>query len=64
VANYADLVRNNDFEMDQRFRRGMRDEGVFIIPFQLKRWHISASHTDEDIDKAINAAHDVLSHLK
>lgn len=59
ITRYADLLRNNT-EADTRFRSEMVKRGIFMLPLALKRNHISAAHTDADIDHTLNAAEDVL----
>ncbi|MEO8127888.1 MAG: glutamate-1-semialdehyde 2,1-aminomutase [Bryobacteraceae bacterium] len=55
VETYTDLLNNNS-AMDVRFRREMVDRGFFLLPMALKRNHISASHTQEDLDRTLEAA--------
>jgi len=62
VETYTDLLRN-DAAMDLRFRRGMVERGCFCLPLPLKRNHISAAHSDEDIARTLQAAEDVLKTL-
>ena len=62
IASYDDLLRNND-ERDVVFRKGMCDRGIFMIPTALKRNHVSAAHTDEDIDRTLEAAREVMATL-
>lgn len=62
VETYTDLL-DNDAELDVRFRRGMIDRGFFLLPMALKRNHISAAHTQEDVDRTLNAAEAVLKRL-
>jgi len=62
VTNYTDLLRNNAAK-DVEFRRGMMDRGFFCLPMALKRNHISAAHTDEDLDRTLEAAEDVLRRM-
>ncbi len=62
VRDYDDLLRN-DAELDVAFRQGMVDRGFFLLPTALKRGHISASHTAEDVDRTVQAAEDVLRGL-
>ena len=62
ISSYSDLLRN-DTAMDVAFRQGMCDQGIFMIPTALKRNHISAAHTVEDIDRTLEVARDVLGGL-
>lgn len=55
VENYTDLMRN-DGDAYVRYRQGLIEQGIFEMPMNLKRNHISYSHTDEDIDRTLEAA--------
>ena len=59
VEDYTDLLRNNA-ALDIRFRRKMVERGFFLLPMALKRNHISAAHTQNDIDRTLEAAEAVL----
>jgi len=59
ITRYADLLRN-DTEADTMFRSEMIKRGIFMLPLAMKRNHISAAHTDDDIDRTLNIAEDVL----
>jgi glutamate-1-semialdehyde 2,1-aminomutase len=58
VASYTDLLRNNT-KLDLHFRREMTKRGIFMNPVALKRNHLTASHTTEDVARTLNAAEDV-----
>jgi glutamate-1-semialdehyde 2,1-aminomutase len=62
INSYDDLLRN-DTSRDIAFRQGMCDRGIFMIPTALKRNHVSAAHTAEDIDRTLGAAREVLADL-
>lgn len=62
ITRYADLLRNNT-EADAMFRREMVKRGIFMLPLALKRNHISAAHTEADIDRTLNVAEDVLKQM-
>ncbi len=61
-TSYRELARN-DKEASLAFNRGLIDRGFLLIPMALKRSHISGSHTEEDIDKTLEAARDVVSDM-
>ena len=42
------------------FRQGMCERGIFMMPTALKRNHISAAHTEADIDRTLEVARQVL----
>ncbi len=62
ISRYDDLLRNNDAR-DIAFRQGMCDRGIFMIPTALKRNHVSAAHTDADIDRTLETARSVMANL-
>jgi len=59
VKNY-DALLDNDAAMYVRYRQELVKRGVFEIPMNLKRNHISYSHTEADIDLSLEAAEDAL----
>jgi glutamate-1-semialdehyde 2,1-aminomutase len=63
VESYTDLLRNNS-EMDLAFRWGMIERGIFIHPMCLKRSHVSAAHSKEDVVRTLEAAEQCLKGLK
>lgn len=62
VRSYTDLLRN-DTELDVAFRRELIRSGIMVHPSALKRNHISASHTEQDIDSTLEAIRSALSRL-
>jgi glutamate-1-semialdehyde 2,1-aminomutase len=59
VDSYDDVVRN-DKDLVLRYRTELIARGVFEMPESYGRNHISASHTDEDIDRSLSAAEEAL----
>lgn len=49
VNSYTDLLRNNN-QLDSAFRRELVARGILVHPAPLKRNHISAAHSQADID--------------
>jgi glutamate-1-semialdehyde 2,1-aminomutase len=62
VENYTDLMRN-DAAAYIGYRQELVERGVFELPMNLKRNHISYSHTDADIDYTLEAAEASLRRL-
>jgi glutamate-1-semialdehyde 2,1-aminomutase len=62
ILSYTDLLQN-DHDRYYRFHKGMVDRGVFMLPMTLKRNHISASHTEEDIARTLEAAESTLREI-
>lgn len=63
IEHYEDLLRN-DQELFVNYRRGLVERGIFEIPVNLKRSHISFSHTPEHVARSLQAAEDVLKHVR
>jgi glutamate-1-semialdehyde 2,1-aminomutase len=59
LRSYEDVLRNDD-ELFGRYRRELVARGVFEMPESLGRSHISAAHTDEDVDLSLTAAREAL----
>jgi glutamate-1-semialdehyde 2,1-aminomutase len=59
LRSYEDVLRNDD-ALFGRYRRELVARGVFEMPESLGRSHIGASHTDEDVDRSLEAARDAL----
>jgi len=51
---YADLLAN-DAALFIGYRRRMFDHGIFEIPLNLKRSHVSYAHTESDVDALLEA---------
>jgi glutamate-1-semialdehyde 2,1-aminomutase len=60
IDSYTDLLRN-DVAKFVAYRRGMIEHGFYMLPVNLKRNHISLAHTQEDVDRTLEAAEDVLA---
>jgi len=60
--SYTDLLRN-DAAQFVAYRRALIERGVYELPINLKRSHISLSHTEADIDYSLNMAAEVLHGL-
>ena len=63
ISRYQDLLRNNS-EADVKFRSEMIKRGIFMLPMAMKRNHISAAHSEADIDHTLNMAEDVLAGMR
>jgi glutamate-1-semialdehyde 2,1-aminomutase len=55
ILEYKDLLRN-DAARFVAFRREMIAQGVYMLPVNLKRNHISLAHTEADIDETLEIA--------
>jgi glutamate-1-semialdehyde 2,1-aminomutase len=54
VESYEDLLRN-DAELFVGYRRALLPHGIFELPLNLKRSHISYAHDDADVDALLEA---------
>jgi glutamate-1-semialdehyde 2,1-aminomutase len=54
VDSYEDLLRN-DAELFVGYRRALLPHGIFELPLNLKRSHISYAHDDADVDALLEA---------
>jgi glutamate-1-semialdehyde 2,1-aminomutase len=52
VERYDDLLRN-DVDLFVGYRRELMREGIFELPLNLKRSHVSYAHVEEDIDRLL-----------
>ncbi|KMK93979.1 glutamate-1-semialdehyde 2,1-aminomutase [Rossellomorea marisflavi] len=55
VSNYEG-AKSSDLEMFSNYYREMAHNGVFLPPSQFEGLFLSTAHTDEDIDKTLDAA--------
>lgn len=62
VHNYED-AKKSDLAKFSRFHRGMLERGVYLAPSQFEAGFSSLAHTDEDIDRTLEAAREVMSSL-
>ena len=60
LERYEDALRN-DTALFMRYRRELIARGIFEMPESLGRSHIGASHTVDDIDRALAAAEEALA---
>src|SRR5207244_626765 len=54
VESYDDLLAN-DVELFTGYRRELLKHGIFELPLNLKRSHFSYAHTDDDVDRLLEA---------
>ncbi|MBV9897515.1 MAG: aspartate aminotransferase family protein [Chloroflexi bacterium] len=54
VERYDDLVAN-DVALFTGYRRAQMEHGIFELPLNLKRSHVSYAHTDADVDRLLEA---------
>jgi glutamate-1-semialdehyde 2,1-aminomutase len=60
VHNYDD-AKKSDMKKFARFHRGMLEKGVYLAPSQFEAGFTSLAHTQEDIDKTLAVAKEVLA---
>ncbi|OKH29039.1 glutamate-1-semialdehyde 2,1-aminomutase [Chroogloeocystis siderophila] len=62
VHNYED-AKHSDLDKFSRFHRGMLEHGIYLAPSQFEAGFTSVAHTEEDIDRTLAAAEEVMSSL-
>jgi glutamate-1-semialdehyde 2,1-aminomutase len=62
VHSYED-AKKSDLTKFSRFHRGMLEHGIYLAPSQFEAGFSSLAHTEEDIDRTLEAAKEVLSGL-
>ncbi|MCZ0754777.1 glutamate-1-semialdehyde 2,1-aminomutase [Anoxybacillus sp. J5B_2022] len=63
VINY-EKAKTSDVEMFAAYYREMAEQGIFLPPSQFEGMFLSTEHTDEDIEKTIEAAEKAFAKLK
>jgi len=59
VERYEDLLAN-DASLFTGYRLAQMEQGVFELPLNLKRSHVSYAHTDADVDRLLEATRQAL----
>jgi glutamate-1-semialdehyde 2,1-aminomutase len=62
VTCFAD-VQKSDLDLFRRYFLGMLDQGIYLAPSQFEAIFVSASHTESDIDRTVDAARKVFKDL-
>ncbi len=62
VHNYED-AKQSDLQKFSRFHRGMLEYGVYLAPSQFEAGFTSLAHSDQDIDRTLEAAKAVMASL-
>lgn len=62
IESYSDLLRNDSARFIG-YRRRLIERGIFKMPANLKRSHVSYSHTEAHIDKTLEACESVLKEM-
>ncbi|MDA0751454.1 MAG: glutamate-1-semialdehyde 2,1-aminomutase [Verrucomicrobia bacterium] len=63
VYNLSDAMKC-DRDLFTRYFHGMLERGVYVAPSQFEAGFISAAHSEEDIDKTIEAAAESMKHIR
>ncbi len=56
VTSYTSLLQNNHLA-ERAFRKFLIEHGILANPSPLKRFHISASHTEQDLQETLDVMH-------
>jgi glutamate-1-semialdehyde 2,1-aminomutase len=63
IESYSDLLRN-DAARFVEYRRRLIARGIFKMPINLKRNHVSYAHTDAHVDRTLEVCEDVLKGMR
>ncbi|WEJ61821.1 glutamate-1-semialdehyde 2,1-aminomutase [Thiomicrorhabdus lithotrophica] len=62
ISRFAQVCKG-DMDRFRKFYHGMLNEGIYLAPSAFETGFISSKHTDEDIEKTIEAARKVMATL-
>lgn len=62
VTNY-DQARTSDLQLFAKYYRLMAEEGIYLPPSQFEGMFLSTAHTEEHVEKTIEAFHKVFAQL-
>jgi glutamate-1-semialdehyde 2,1-aminomutase len=63
IPRNMDEVTECDFDRHAAFCRAMLDRGVYLPPSQYEAWFPSLAHTEEHVERTLDAARNVLASL-
>jgi glutamate-1-semialdehyde 2,1-aminomutase len=63
IPRNLDEVNECDFDRYGAFCRGMLERGVYLPPSQYEAWFPSLAHTDEHVERTLDAAREALAAL-
>jgi glutamate-1-semialdehyde 2,1-aminomutase len=63
IPRNLDEVKECDFDRYGAFCRGMLERGVYLPPSQYEAWFPSLAHTDEHVERTLDAAREALAAL-
>lgn len=63
IACFEDAAAHGNAERFAKYHRMMLERGVYVAPSMYEAGFVSLAHTEEDIDKTIEAINDVFSQL-
>ena len=62
ISRFAQVCKG-DMDRFRKFYHGMLNEGIYLAPSAFETGFISSKHTDEDIEKTIEAARKIMATL-
>lgn len=63
VSCFEDVKEKCDFDKFSRWHRGMLENGIYLAPSQYEAGFTGLQHTEEDIDRTLAAAQEVMKNL-
>jgi glutamate-1-semialdehyde 2,1-aminomutase len=58
IRNYREALAYTSIDLFDRFHDAMLKRGVYFHPYHFERWFISAVHSDDDVQRTLEAAYD------
>jgi glutamate-1-semialdehyde 2,1-aminomutase len=62
-ACWWDVLELHDFKFDSAYRRALLERGIYYFPIPCKQGSIRFAHTEQDIDRTLDAINDALRTL-
>jgi glutamate-1-semialdehyde 2,1-aminomutase len=62
-TNHYDIVKDHNDQRYKDYRMEMIDQGIFMVPKPVRRNFLTESHTQEDVERTLEAADSVLKKI-
>ncbi|MFS8542798.1 MAG: aspartate aminotransferase family protein [Limnochordales bacterium] len=63
-VDWHDLASHHDFKADAEYRQRLIQRGIYHFPVPVKQGSISYAHTQEDIDRTLEATREVIKSMQ
>jgi glutamate-1-semialdehyde 2,1-aminomutase len=61
--DWHDVAAHHNFDLDRRYRAALIARGIYHFPLPCKQGSVSAAHTEQDIDRTLEATQAVVNSL-